>query len=50
MNKKNIDKETIETLLSGPKCLHSFVESFDIVSFALVRLAEDALKCFSAVP
>ena len=49
MNENNIDKETIETLLSGPKCLHSFVESFDKVSFALVRLVEDVLKCFSAV-
>ena len=39
-------KETIETIVSGPKCPHRIVEQFDKVSFDMVRLLEDVLKCF----
>ena len=31
------------------KALHSFVEEFNKVTFALLRLVEDALNYFSAV-
>ena len=35
--------------MARTKCLYSFVESFNKVTFSLVRLMEDVLKCFPAV-